>query len=116
MYIRVLISLLTMIEIRPVITLQQLNVRVFVEFQKTIAISALAKTVHGKYYSIKSVHNQPVSTKSQEWKIASASYVTKLRQIISPVCARSVQLLPSSRDPNVYLIGATSRFFQLKFC
>lgn len=132
-------TILTWIEVKPDITLREISSKIFGEFEKRVCISTVSNTLHGRMYSIKAVHVQPVAMNSLDNKTKRASYVNQLNEYIragkqvvwidetnfnlfcrrkfgwSRVGFRAVQRLPTSRGPNIHLIGAigTSGIIQL---
>ena len=95
-------------------------------------MSTIGNYLEGKLYTIKRVHNEPVTMNSAENKMKRAEYVRNLnsfieqgKQIIwmdetnfnlfyrrnrgrAKSGQRAIQVLPASRGPNVHLIGAIS--------
>lgn len=120
------------IEHNPSITLKTIQQQIWTVFQKTVSISTVGNTLHGRLYTFKSVHYQPENMNSITNLQKRAEYVRKLNEYIqagkqvvfvdetnfnlfcrrrqgwSRVGSRAVQVLPTSRGPNIHLIGAIS--------
>lgn len=113
-------------------TLKQLQAKILAEFQVIVSISTIGNYLEGRLFTMKQVHTQPATMNSPVNKEMRAEYVRCLnsyiqqgKQIVwidqtnfnlfcrrargrSRAGARAVQILPSSRGPNVHLIGGIS--------
>lgn len=122
--------IMSWVESNPTISLQQIKQKVYAEFRKWISISTISNTLHGQLYSVKCCHAEPANMnnhlnkeKRAEYVRALIEYVRNGKQIVfidetnfnlfcrkkqgwSRVGSRAVIVTPSSRGPNVHLIGA----------
>lgn len=123
-------TILQWVESKPSITLSEIKRKVWSELSKWVSISTISNTLHGKLFSVKNVHAEPEGMNNPQNKEKRAQYVRKLNEYLqngkqpifidetnfnlfcrrkqgwSSVGSRAVQLTPSSRGPNIHLIGA----------
>lgn len=123
-------TILSWIEENSIITLESIKQKIQAEFNKMVSVSTISNTLHGKLYSVKCCHVEPEGMNIARNKEKRAEYVRALNEYIqsgkqviyidetnfnlfcrrkhgwSRIGLRAVQLLPSSRGPNIHLIGA----------
>lgn len=114
------------------ITLKQLQSRILNNFHIHVSVSTIGNYLEGRVFTMKQIHNEPVTMNSIENKALRAQYVVALNEFIQQgkqivwldetnfnlFCRRkrgrakagnrAVQKLPSSKGPNVHLICAIS--------
>lgn len=129
---------LSWVERKPSITLKEIKQRCWTEFNKWISESTIGNGLHGKLYTIKSLHTQPEGMNSIVNKEKRAEYVRKHNDLLrnhkqfiyvdqtnfnlycrrkqgwARAGARAVQVTPSSRGPNIHLIGAIGNVGTIK--
>lgn len=120
------------VEQNPSVTLKQLQSHVMSAFGKSISTTTVGNVLHAKVYTVKTTHQQPVTMNSEDNKHKRREYVRNLssyirqgRQVIwldetnfnlfirrkcgwSKAGQRAVVSLPTSRGPNIHLIGAVT--------
>lgn len=125
-------SVVNHVEMDPEVTLRQLKEYIQGQFQIRLAMSTIGNYMDGHLYTIKKLHHRPVTMNTEGNKQARRTYVLSLNAFIqegkeivwidetnfnlftrrtqgwSRKGTRAVQDRPSSRGPNLHVIGAIS--------
>lgn len=127
-------EMITWLEESPTITLKSLKAKVFTNFRKHVSVTTVGNYLNGKLFTFKSLHYQPCAMNNIINKTKRAEYVHKLNEFIrmekhvvwvdetnfNLFCrrtrgravsgSRAVLQLPTSKGPNVHVIGAISTY------
>lgn len=122
-------QLLSLVESNPSVTLRSLQSHVLSNFHKAVSTTTIGNVLQGRLFSVKMVHHQSVTMNTIQNKERRRAYVSTLNNYIrdgkqvvwvdetnfnlfvrrrvgwSKVGHRTVVPLPSSRGPNIHLIG-----------
>ncbi|XP_046803550.1 uncharacterized protein LOC124419134 [Lucilia cuprina] len=133
-------DILSWVEEKSDITLKEISNKIYAQSEKRVALSTISNTLHGRMYTVKGVHSEPSSMNNELNKTKRREYVQLLNEFVrdgkqvvwldetnfnlfcrrkrgwSRCGTRAVQTVPTSRGPNIHLIGTIGTSGVIKMC